>query len=284
MDAILRYLWQFGWCLLFAAPLWSNAQLPEDLFDFDHSLEFAHYLENQKAFPMALEEYQRLDGMKPGNLEVRAAILRLCGRTGQAAAGVKAYESWDYHPYLAPEKLRDAYIGLNFLSRDFDRFERKLHDGIGLKAPLKSRVELQLALYQEDWGKAYSLFETFEIQHVRESKETFEPIMNAISSIRYHNPTQGALLSIIPGLGQARSKQWGAALGSLTLIGLSTYGSAQFFRKKGPENVFSWGFLTMGLFSYSANILGGYNAAKRYNKKQDEKIISWLDEITIRSF
>ena len=276
--------WLFGLCFSMLGVNLMFGQAPENLFDFEHSLEFANDLEAQRAYPMALEEYQRLDQIKPGTMEVREAILRLAGKSGQAEVGIKAYESWDYHPYLVPKKLRDSYIGLNFLSRDFDRFERKLRDGIGLKEPEKSRVALHLALYQEDWTKAYTMFETFEIQHVKESRATFKPVMDAISTIHYHNPQQGAFLSIIPGLGQAYSKQWGAALGSLALVGLSTYGSAQFFAKKGAKNVFSWGFLTAGLFTYSANILGGYKAARRYNKKQDEKIISWLDDITIRSF
>lgn len=262
----------------------NNLNIVENLFDFEHSFEFAQYLESQKAYQMALDEFKRCDEMNPGKVEVREAILRLCAKNEQPELGLKLYESWDYHPYLVPANLRNQYIGLSFLSRDFDRFERKLKDGLGLKEPEKSRIELHLALYKQDWDFAYSKFEAFEIQHVMESRETFGPVLDAISTIRYHNPTQGALLSIVPGLGQAYSKQWGASLGSIALVGVSAFGAQQFLTKKGTGNVFGWACLTTCAFTYSANILGGYKAAKRYNKKQDEKIVSWLDEITVRSF
>jgi hypothetical protein len=269
---------------LSALPAQAGIPIDPDLFDLDHGLAFAQYLEQEGRLDLALEEYRRVDRLAPGRLDVRMAILRLCNVTGRPAEGMVAYERWDYHPYLVPPELRRRYVGLFFAERALDRLERKLGDGLGFKDPERTRVDLHLALYRHDWERARGLYERFEIQHVKRHRMAYAPIMAAVDEMRYRKPWLGTVLSIVPGGGQCYAGQWVDGIGSLLLVGLTGLESYRLFHKRGPANVLAWGLAGLSASFYIANLYGGHRAAHRYNARQDAGIEHALDGLTARDF
>jgi TM2 domain-containing membrane protein YozV len=265
-------------CLLNSLPEFAMAQEEEDLFDFKHGMAFAEFLEQQQRYDLAIEEYLRIESIAPGRLEVRVALLRLYALTDRHDEGITTYEGWDYHPYLAPAELRRKYVGLFFQGRQFLRLGRKIDDGIGLKEPEKTRIQLQLALYEADWPRAQRLFESFEIQHVRKNRLTYGPIMH------YRKPWLGAALSIVPGGGQVYAGQWMDGISSLLLVGIAGFEAYRLFDKRGPDNILAWGLAGLSGSFYIANLYGGQRAVKRYNERQDARIHQVLDDVADRDF
>lgn len=260
------------------------AQGEEDLFDFKHGMAFAEFLEQQQRYDLAIEEYLRIESIAPGRLEVRVALLRLYALTDRHDEGITTYEGWDYHPYLAPAELRRKYVGLFFQGRQFLRLGHKIDDGIGLKEPEKTRIQLQLALYEADWPRAQRLFESFEIQHVRKNRLTYGPIMKEVGDLHYRKPWLGAALSIVPGGGQAYAGQWMDGISSLLLVGIAGFEAYRLFHKRGPDNILAWGLAGLSGSFYIANLYGGQRAVKRYNERQDARIQQVLDDVADRDF
>jgi hypothetical protein len=260
------------------------SQAPTNLFDEQHSLAFAHFLETQHRYDLALDEYRRIDQMAPGKLEVRMGMLHCYAASNLPTDGIVAYEKWDYHPHLAPAELRTKYVGLHFQSRDYSRLGRKLETGIGLREPDKTRIHLQLALYQRDWVGAHKLFESFEIQHVKRNKLTYEPIIQAVDDLHYRKPWVGSMLSIVPGGGQLYAGQWVSGLSSLLLVGVTGFEAYRLLRKRGFDNVAGWGLAAVSCSFYVANIYGGHRSVRRYNEKQDAGIQAMLDRVAVRDF
>jgi hypothetical protein len=260
------------------------SQTAEDLFDFEHGLKFARFLEQQQRWDLAIAEYRRLDAETPDRLEVRMALLQLYALDGKPSDGIATYEGWHYQPQLAPTELRRKYIGLFFQNRDFASLASKLQSGIGLKEPDKTRVQLQLALYNRDWPQAQRLFEAFEIQHVHKNRQTYAPILKALDDLHYREPWLGAALSIVPGAGQAYAGQWIDGLSSLFLVGVTGFEAYRLLHKRGPKNLLAWGLAGMSLSFYVANIYGGRRAVARYNERRDAEIQQILDGVSARDF
>lgn len=262
----------------------AHAQLKEDLFDVDHSIAFARFLEEQRRYDLAIDEYVRIESIAPGRLEVRMALLRLYGLADRHVEGIVTYQKWDYHPTHAPAELRRKYVGLFFQGREFMRLSHVLTYGIGLQEPERTRVQLHLALSENNWPLAQRLFETFEIQHVRKHAQTYGPIMAAVDDLHYRKPWLGTTLSIVPGGGQFYAGQWMDGLSSLFLVGVSGFEAYRLFRKRGPDNILAWGLVGLSGSFYIANLYGGQRAVKRYNERQDARIQQVLDDVADRDF
>ncbi len=270
--------------LILFVPTTAFSQKSPDLFDFEHGLSFARFLEQKQRFDLAIDEYRRLDQLSLGKLEVRIALLQLYSRLDRPVEGIVAFERWDYPPFQVPGELRRKYMGLHFQSRDFGRLANRVDAGLGLKEPEKTRVQLHLALYELDWPKAEKLFETFEIQHVSRHRLTYEPIMYVVDHMQYRKPLLGALFSIVPGGGQIYAGQWVDGLSTLFLVGVTAYESYRLFHKRGPKNLLAWGLAGLSMSFYIANVYGGQRSVKRYNEKQDARIWKELDGVTVRDF
>ena len=261
-----------------------RGQSGADLFDTPHSLAFARFLEQQRRFELAIAEYERIEKVAPGKLEVRLGILRNFALANRPVEGIVAYEKWDAHPAFVPAELRNKYIGLHFQSRDFERLQSRMDGGMRLNEPEQTRVRLHLALYQTDWRQARKLFETFEIQHVKQHRLAYAPVMDAVDDLHYRKPWLGAVCSLVPGGGQVYAGQWVDGLSSLFLVGVTGFEAYRLFHKRGPKNVLAWGLAGISTSFYIANLYGGQRAVKRYNEKKDAGIQQILDGVTVRDF
>jgi len=94
-------------------------------------------------------------------------------------------------------------------------------------------------------------------------------------SMPYHSPTFTGLLSAaIPGLGQAYSGRFSDGLQSLMVVGLTATGSAHYIDQERYNIAIPISLL--GLFFYVGNIYGGVQAAKSFNRQQEDNFLDGL--------
>lgn len=250
----------------------------------EDSLAMAKRLELEQQLNKTIEEYRRQDQIAPGHVELRLNMLELFGKAKRYSDGVSIYEKWGYQPTSVPSELRRKYVGLYFLTHDFEGMRRKLGEGIGLKEPERTQIDLHLALYAREWSLARSLYERFEVQHVAKTKEAYKPVMAAVERLRYHPVLVGGLLSLFPGGGLAYNKKFGPAVAMVALIGASSMATWSFARQgeRGIVPAKAFGALTLGLFA--VNIGAGAFSSKRYNENLDKQFQQNLDWFTARQF
>jgi hypothetical protein len=232
----------------------------------------------------ALDEYLHLEELMPGQTQVRTAILDLCQKTGDYSAGMQSFESWEYAAANLPVELRKEYLGLAFLSHDFDALRGKLDGGLGLKEPEKTQLRLHLALYEGEWDRARKLYERFEIQHVARARSAFQPAMSAMEGMRFKKPAVAGLLSVIPGLGQVYAGNYvGGFLTSagMGILGMATlYYAQQDSDRKAPQIIL--GGLGLGLYTF--NFVLAIRSAHRYNERLRQNFLEGMDQLTLRMF
>ena len=91
----------------------------------------------------------------------------------------------------------------------------------------------------------------------------------------HRSPTFTGLLSAaIPGLGQAYSGRFSDGLQSLIVVGVTGTGTAYYTDRERYEIAVPVGLL--GLFFYAGNIYGGIQAAKIFNRRQEDNFLEGL--------
>lgn len=250
----------------------------------EDSLYAANRAEQVEQLNHRIDEYRLLDMTNPGKIDLRLNLLDLCAKAKRYTDGVSYYENWGYHPTNVPTELRRKYVGLYFLSHDFDGMRKKLGEDIVVKEPERTQIALHLALYDQQWSVAKNLYQRFEIQHVYKTKEAYRPVMAAVERLRYHPVVVGGLLSIFPGGGLAYNKKLGPAVAMIALVGASSMATWNFARQgeRGMVPAKIFGALTASLFA--VNIGAGALSSKRYNQNLEKQFQQNMDWFTARQF
>jgi hypothetical protein len=250
----------------------------------EDSLYSAKRIEQEEQLNHAIDEYRLMDLTSPGKVELRLNLLDLCSKARRYSDGVNYYENWGYHPTNVPTELRRKYVGLYFLTHDFEGMRKKLGEDIVVKEPERTQIALHLALYDRQWSVAKNLYQRFEVQHVYKTKEAYKPVMAAVERLRYHPVLVGGLLSLIPGGGLAYNKRPGPAVAMLALVGASSMATWNFARQgeRGVVPAKIFGVVTASLFV--VNIGAGAFSSKRYNENLDKQFQQNMDWFTARQF
>ncbi|MFC1670780.1 hypothetical protein ACFL20_10350 [Spirochaetota bacterium] len=132
--------------------------------------------------------------------------------------------------------------------------------------------------------RMFNLLMTSKFDELEITKKNY----NCIDSSKYkelvnyaqkkHNdmkyPLGGAFLGIIPGMGYIYSGEMGTGITAFIVIALSAAGS--YFSFKTNNRAIGIFVGAIGTFFYTGNIVGGYMAAKRYNRGKMEQLNDYL--------
>ncbi|MDA7501720.1 hypothetical protein N8482_00435 [Chitinophagales bacterium] len=261
----------------FAAQLWAQ----DDVFDLDHSLEFADYLwENNRPLE-ASREYERCLFLDKDNEGIKWKLARSLMAAKLRPQANKRILHW-FPLQQMPNRFgivyaRNQYALQNFQALSFEFDELKLLD-------IDQRTVGKTALYlrQYEWESANS-----QIQLIPESatKQASTNLLQSGRSIVRKSPALATLFSIvIPGTGKMYANRWIDGIFSLLIVSSTAYGSYSGFRDSGIKSFRGWFFGAFALGFYLGNIWGSHKAARLFNEQKNHDYAEAVDRFFMEHF
>ena len=252
----------------------SIALFPHLSFAENENISFADWLFNRGFYNYARYEY--LKDIFDSSIEEEEEISKLYNRvaecylaSGKYGEGIKwcmsinEQHSQDFFP-----ELNITYAILLMKMGHFDKSIEELSNKHLADGPIKSRANFLLGCSE---AHQWKLNDAIDAWRKIPSNHQLNPIINEYISytekakqIKFLNPTNGAVLSIIPGLGYLYAGHNKTALSALIVIGLTSWGTVASFKEDINGIGYLTGFLSIGW--YSGSIYGSYWACKRKNE------------------
>lgn len=279
---------KYALILLFIAPTLLIAQ-KENLYDTQHSMQFAQYLESSGQYKFAIQEYERLLFMEPGNTSLKLHLIRLYRKTGDYKPGINRVESLYPNQDKIPRAIALEYSNLLILNHS-DQSLHKLIEKNSLLLPSDSvSLNFQNFLLHGQLDRSVEYFEKNQTQYPK----AFAPYSDLISNIKTRkHRSQGlaiALSAIIPGAGKFYTGDWKDGLISLIFVGANAYQAYRgFFNKNGLKSAQGWIYSGIGMGFYLGNLYGSAKSAKLYNQNINHRLVHrarriWDDQLKHQS-
>ncbi len=262
--------------LLTLAPgLWA-----QDLYDLDHSRQFARYLMVTQQYKLAAGEWERVLFLNPADSAARINLLKSYRFSGQPEVGWHKLNSW--HPEgPLPNDLALEAIQCTYLLGDFQSFRFVLERSPGLSPVEIGDYILGAYLLEGRWADK-KLREPASSLLTIGTNPQLQNLLNKTETIRQKSPAGAVALSaLVPGLGKVYSNSWKDGLFSLVFVGTNVWQSYRGFSQKGIESVTGWIFGALAAGFYTANLFGSWKTAKEYNQTQIDRIHHEAEHILI---
>ena len=254
----------------------------QNLYDPEHSRQFADYLAKSKQFETAIPEYERVLFIAPDD-SLKIAIVSCYRRAGKYTEGIKRSNEFFSNSSAMPEPLAREYAHLLLLNRSFDSTKQFIATNNNLTQGDKLLLQLNTALLNKKWKEASLLMSTADTisQPILVS---YKKITDESAKLRYKSPALATGLSIlIPGAGKVYTKDWKDGLISFITVVAGGWQAYVGYQKKGTSSVYGWINAGLCLGFYSGNIYGTAKAAKRYNKRLDDALHHKAEDLFLRS-
>ena len=262
---ILRYFFSLFLCLFFFGS--THAQ---DLYNSQHSLEFANYLFTSKQYQLATQEYERVLFLGEKTDSIKLQIVRslsLNNQKPQALQRAKSLYDHDFNNF--PTAFSKHYVSDLFTLQDFTQLNYFLQQPNTLGRRAQVFCSTSMFLHNLNW-KGASL--STELARKEQMKETdfFEKMTFEGQNIEYKSPLLATTLStFIPGTGKLYTGDWQDGIFSLLLVGGTAFQAYRGFKNKGVESIRGWVFGAIALGFYTGNIWGSFRSAKKYNNRKN---------------
>lgn len=245
-----------------------STQAQENLFDLDHSKQFARYLMQSGQYRLASSEWQRVHFLDPSDSHVKLNLIQSYRLSGQFDSVLKNIDTWFGEQIPAPFAREGIKAGLSgHLYADTYPILRRAS---GLAEGEDHYYQLGLSLLQWD-GSGENLTEpAISYYH---GYEDLKNIHQRARQMKLKKPWVATGLSaLVPGLGKVYTGDWKNAILTLLFVGGNVLQSYRGFSKFGVQNPYGWIFGTLAVGFYSANLFGSWKSAKDYNTRQIEMI------------
>ena len=262
-------------------------------FNKSDLLDFADSLFREEDYLNAAHEYRRYLFLFSDEENCDRVQFRLAAsyqNAGRLAGAIQAYQllidTYPHSPLM--QRAQSNITQCQILQGNKDLAIRSLQEFLSDQpdSDLVPRAQFMIAVVQmedRDWEKASETWEQIAVKYSDTPfADTSRRLMRMAESSKLmprRSPTLSALLSaVIPGLGQAHSGRFSDGIQSLFVVGIFGLGSAYYADREQYEVAIPVGLL--GLFFYAGNVYGGMRAAKKFNSRQENKLLDGLrDEI-----
>jgi len=259
--------------------LLANSTQAQNLFDAEHTQDYARYLFQAGEYSLAAEEYERLAFMQPNNTEARLSLVSAHRKAGALTTAL--YRLEQYFPAdsgltsdFAREKAR-----LLLLTGQLNG-ARKL-----LAIPMLDNPQEQLTLrvttelLDSEWSTAQSLLAANEARGNNPTLNQFAELTTEALTMKRKSPALSVGLSaVVPGLGKAYSGAWKDGAISLLFVGVTAWQAYRGFSKNGVESAYGWTFASISAAFYIGNLYGSGKAAQKHNRDRVHKIHHRVEE------
>lgn len=236
----------------------------QDLFDYQHSKEYANFLYQDGQYQLAEKEYMRVVFFKKDDTLSWEKMLRSAQYQHQFEVSLKYVNLYQARVGEIPSLLRIAQVYSLIHLNDFPQLSTVLWQAKGTLSPYEI-VYFQSVAYvmQNQWEQINMTSETNHagIHFVREAKNAY------VATTKKSPFLAGAMSTVIPGLGKVYTNRWKDGVFSFVLFAASAWQSYRGFDKYGVNSVFGWTFGAFAAGVYAGNIYGSVKSAHTYNDK-----------------
>ncbi len=259
-----------GFLLLFLNSFCSYSQ---NLYDLQHSRQYAEYLTSSHQYKLAAEEYERLVFLDSSNRVFKYNLVKSYRLAGDFNSGIRRiYSFYGRYEKNMPASLASEFVKLEMLTDSLpvvDRFtalnttlpEKERTAFLCLRMLLEGKYE-EAERIADDARQKYSSFPTGIVHLTKEA-----------DNIRFKSPfVAGAFSAVVPGTGKFYTKNWADGVFSMIFVAGSAWQAYRGFKRHGSKSAYGWTFATVSASFYLGNIYGSVKAAKRYNKNRKDEI------------
>jgi hypothetical protein len=255
---------------LFNTSLWS-----QNLFDLDHSKEFADFLYQTRQYDAASREYERILIYDQSN-EYQTRVIR----------SYRLAKKYDF----AVLRMNDLFPNKQFTNTEIKTEAHKLYMVTADYKSLRDVIDMQssFGIMSENMLRFKSakpqlpkrtIF-IYPLENSSPQELTFYNTLKLYDAEKWKKPWLAACMSaIVPGSGRVYAGDWKNALVSAMFIGINGYQAYSGFRKNGVKSVSGWIFGSITAGFYLGNIYGSAWTAKRKNQQKYERYQKTLDDI-----
>ncbi len=243
----------------------------QDIFDANHSREFAQYLMQSQQYQMAAAEWERVLFFNSGDTLARLSLIRSFRLSDNPIKGWNKINAW-YPETLLSRPFSLEAVRLTLMMGNFSSFNSVLDRSPELSYREKSEFQLGAWLMEGSWIEQRGKFRTPGFAMATADVRLLD-LYEKTQAIHRKSPGLSVALStFVPGLGKIYTSDWKDGLISLLFVATNAWQSYRGFSKNGITSVTGWifGGLTAGF--YTANLFGSWKSAKTYNAKQTDLI------------
>lgn len=257
------------WLLLLLVLLSINLR-SQDLYDLEHSKDFARYLFNSKQFSEAAREYERVVFLDSSDFDSRYHLVQSYRFAGQYEM---ALHRMDDFSSLRPLDLslpfsREYPLSLMATGRYIEGRQYILGSQ-SLSRLDKNELYLGSLLAQADWPTA-RIFADTAFNTTSALYTELLAITMASQDLKHRSPALALSMSVlVPGSGKAYAGEWKDGIISLLFVASNAYQSYRGFSSDGVSSAYGWIFGSLAVGFYGGNLYGTLQSVKRFNRKQN---------------
>lgn len=242
----------------------------QNIFDANHTLQFAQYLKQRGQFDLAAIEYERLVFMLPENDSLKEHLLD-CYILDQNFQAVQRRALQFQSNKIEAAKLYHSYASFALLSdQQFETASQFLNSKNNLSDPQKYYYQAWSYILQDNYKEAQTILDQFKTNNAFLGLRTVQE--ESLKLPRKKPLVAGLLSAVIPGSGKWYAHERKDAIVGFISIAALTYQAYRGFRKDGQKSVYGWISAGLGAGFYLGNIYGSAKSAKRFNKRQYAKL------------
>jgi TM2 domain-containing membrane protein YozV len=249
-----------------------------NLYDCDHSKNFASYLFNTGQYELSEQEFERISFFCEFDSVSQLTLLKTYRKLKRYDKADLFFNSGgiEYLKNLSPD-YRDEYIRLLMTEQKYAEVQKMVNEGL----PFRQQFEHQLGadLLLKKWEKAYQL-STRDVPKMNFKIAGLKKVAEKSYQSKRKSPLLATLLSVVvPGAGKMYCGYWGDGAMSFLFTASSAFFAVRGFEKYNTKSVYPWIVGGLAVSYYAANVYGGASSAIRYNENLDHSFIHETEEI-----
>ena len=275
----------FPYILLLINALCFSNLTAQDIFDLEHSKQYAAYLLKQKKYLQAAEEWKTIVKREPSDSNNLALLhtYRIGGLYNEAETF--ATKHFSANPHMQTEAFTEEFIKVLLQNNRIDNAQSYLAaEELNIDTLKRAKYNFESYLLDKDWLNARELYQ--ENKTLSAHKDiSYQTLLQRAENMKSKSPALASVLSAaVPGLGKVYTKDWKNGAITFLLVGTSALQSYWGFKDKGTRSVYGWVFGGLALGYYSGNIYGAYRSAHKYNERQEEEIVQDAKRIIFSAY
>jgi hypothetical protein len=253
--------------------------LSQNIFDYDHSLQYAEHLKNTKQYSLAAQEYERLHFLRPQNDSLKLMLVKTYRQSSMFDDAIKHTELFYPGQVQMPASFAEEYEKSLLLNKSFDKALTFSSQNKNLNTGQKFFFGLNSLMLNGQWKEAEKYSLKKDSLHTLIPPEYVLLLAQAKQSSHKSPGLAMCMSAIIPGAGKVYTNNWKDGIISFVFVGTNAFQAYRGFKKNGTESVYGWIFASVGTGFYLGNLYGSFKAARRFNQKIKNSYIKKVEEL-----
>lgn len=242
----------------------------QNIYDYQHSRQFASHLLKSGQFDQAVTELERLLFLTPPNDTLQWQLITAYRMGGNRDQGLE--RARQLYPQLSAMPARIAYeYGKILLEKqEYEQAGTFWQGSTAIDTTDKQLLTSTSFALKGDFHSALRVVEPLAPE-VHPLVVPYQSLMAEAARLRTRSPALAGMLSaVVPGTGRFYARDWKDGVFSLLFMSTTAWQSYRGFRKSGVESPRGWIYGGVAMGFYLGNIYGSVKAAQKYNQRRKE--------------